>query len=173
MADKRIAGVVLAGGLSRRMGQSKALMAYKGVPLVEHMSGLLRDAGVDDVLISGAVEGYDTIADETPAMGPVGGITSVMVKYPDYQRYLFVPVDMPLVAVEALRMLAACQDGGYFTGYPLPACLVPPVSARAGGSVRNLLAGCGVKALDCPSNLSFGMKNINTPQEWAEVVHTS
>ena len=39
--DKKIAGVVLAGGKSSRMGKNKAMLIYNGKPLLNHMVGIL------------------------------------------------------------------------------------------------------------------------------------
>ena len=40
MAIDRVAGVVLAGGLSRRLGRDKAIEIFDGEPLVHRVIGL-------------------------------------------------------------------------------------------------------------------------------------
>ena len=57
MVRNKIAGIVLAGGKSSRMGQNKALLSYRGQPLIEHMQRLIGQAGLQDVYISGDVPG--------------------------------------------------------------------------------------------------------------------
>lgn len=46
-----IAGLVLAAGESRRMGQDKALLEYQGQPFLEVILGNLREAGVSRVVV--------------------------------------------------------------------------------------------------------------------------
>ena len=48
-----ITGIVLAGGLSTRMGRDKALLPWQGRTLLEHMRGLLMQAGAREVWVSG------------------------------------------------------------------------------------------------------------------------
>lgn len=91
-------GVVLAGGRSSRMGQDKALLPWRGRPLVAHMQALLRDAGALDVVISGDRPGYAGIADAQPDLGPLGGLASVIDHVADATTLVVVPVDMPLLS---------------------------------------------------------------------------
>ncbi|HEV2419317.1 MAG TPA: nucleotidyltransferase family protein [Terriglobia bacterium] len=46
-----IAGLVLAAGESRRMGQDKALLEYQGRPFLEVILGNLREAGISRVVV--------------------------------------------------------------------------------------------------------------------------
>ncbi len=174
MADRPfIAGIVLAGGKSSRMGRNKALLPYKGQPLIDHMTALLHDAGLQDVFISGDLPNYPCIYDEIPAAGPVEGIRSVLRHKPGYQGYLFVPVDMPLLTPQILRLLLAQEEGGYFINAPLPAYLVPPFMSCDSTSVQGFLDAQGIYPADLPATWESAMKNTNTPQEWDGVLSAS
>lgn len=47
----RVAGLVLAAGASVRMGRPKQLIELDGRPLVTHSVGVLRDAGLEEVVV--------------------------------------------------------------------------------------------------------------------------
>lgn len=163
-----ITGVVLAGGRSSRMGQNKALLAYNGKPLIAHMLALLQQAGIPRPLVSGALEGYACLPDSAPFSGPAAAMARIMAERPA-AGYLFVPVDMPLLNPALLRRLLALPQGGYFSGWPLPACFAPPYRAGNAASVRDLLALQGVRPVTLPADCADCMKNINTPADWKEI----
>lgn len=71
------AGIVLAGGRSSRMGRDKALLPWHGRTLLEHMRGLLRQAGAQRVWVSGAYPAFAGIPDRIAHCGPLGGLYSV------------------------------------------------------------------------------------------------
>lgn len=100
-----IAGVVLAGGRSSRMGKNKALLDYQGKPLVEHMMEIIKRAGIREIFISGDVDGYDCLPDPAPFTGPAEAIKSIIQRLSSYAGFLFVPVDMPLLKPEMLHLL--------------------------------------------------------------------
>lgn len=168
-----IAGIVLAGGKSSRMGQNKALLTFKGQPLISHMMDILYQTGLKDVFVSGMFTGYPCIPDEMSAQGPVQGISSVLNNKPEYQGYLFVPVDMPLLTARALRILLEQEQGGYFIDAPLPAYLVPPFIPCRSTSVQGFLDAQGIYPVALPADLEDTMKNTNTPQEWQEALAVS
>ena len=127
-ADKRLtAGVILAGGQSRRMGQSKALLPYKGARLIDHRVHTLKSAQLD-VYVSGQVAPFACIPDEIPARGPVGGVMSAatFLTMKGFQAALFVPVDMPLLTpalLTALIQRLGEHEAVYYQAHPLPICL--------------------------------------------------
>ncbi|UUS13945.1 NTP transferase domain-containing protein [Stenotrophomonas sp. CD2] len=65
-----INGIVLAGGLSSRMGRDKALLPWKGRTLLEHMRGLLLQAGAGRVWVSGDYPAFGGIPDQVARCGP-------------------------------------------------------------------------------------------------------
>ena len=72
-AERKVIGMVLAGGLSSRMGSDKALSPYHGQTLLQHQAALLAIAGLK-VVVSGDYEGFDCIPDRVVRCGPLGGI---------------------------------------------------------------------------------------------------
>ena len=108
-------GVVLAGGLSSRMGQDKAQLtrlkigadiSVKPVSnMLDFSKQLLSDAGIKDIVVSG--DNYQ-IPDLVPCSGPVGGIYSVLAHYPEHlqpKALLLLPVDLPLMTAADLAKL--------------------------------------------------------------------
>ena len=112
-------GVVLAGGLSSRMGQDKAqLTRLKNVTTATNNSAnkstssmldfskqLLSDAGIKNIVVSG--DNHQN-PDLVPCSGPVGGIYSVLAHYPEHlqpKALLILPVDLPLMTAADLAKL--------------------------------------------------------------------
>lgn len=74
-----MAGIVLAGGLSSRMGQDKALLRWQGRSLLAHMCALLQAAGAQTLRVSGSypvLPGVESVPDLVPRCGPLGGSTA-------------------------------------------------------------------------------------------------
>lgn len=161
--------MVLAGGRSSRMGTNKALLDFQGLPLVEHMMDLLRQSGLEDIYISGDLDGYETIADQTPHAGPARAIADVMQRLGRYDGVLFVPVDMPFLCPEVLRALTTQEGGAHYEGWPLPLYLPDSFVPDSGAdSVKGMIADRGVSALSIPGTAQDCFININTQQEWRE-----
>lgn len=163
-----IAGVVLAGGRSRRMGENKALLDYRGKPLIEHITGILKCSGLETVIISGDIEGYDCVPDDAPFGGPAKAIETVIRRFPDYKGFLFVPVDMPLLEPEMLQILMQQKTAHTSSAVPCPR-LLHHLTQKV---MKPLCKPCWILTVFIPSicpSVFSAMKNTNTPEEWKEV----
>jgi molybdenum cofactor guanylyltransferase len=98
-APSKIAGYVLAGGKSSRMGRDKALLELQGKPLALHAVVKLRRVCEEVSILSNNPE-LDAYAPLVPdlheACGPLGGIEAGLA-HSRYDWSLFMPVDMPFL----------------------------------------------------------------------------
>ncbi len=170
MGKGNITGVVLAGGQSLRMGENKALLDYKGQPLLDHMIGLLQRTGIDDIYVSGDLKGYRCIPDSAPHEGPAFAMHDVLSKLQKSSGVLFVPVDMPFLREDVLQLLIEQENGGYFVNSPLPAFITKPCPQQRFKSVKELLGATMVGSLALPPEFEGCMRNTNTPEDWKEVL---
>lgn len=175
-----VAGIVLAGGLSSRMGQDKALLRWRGSTLLEHSCALLRALGAQPVKVSGDYPGFDSVPDAVPRCGPLGGLYSVVETLADGPAWV-VPVDMPLLDVTLLRQLrdpgASCVT---YSGEPVPmylningtcrSLLYEMVTGTDGPrSLRMFQRRLGGLELPLPAGADARLVNCNTPRQWEEV----
>ncbi len=81
-----VAGAVLAGGASRRMGTDKAFVTIDDVPLVVRAVAALTGAGIESVAVIGGDEACQRryrlthVPDRHPGEGPLGGIITALEK---------------------------------------------------------------------------------------------
>lgn len=95
-----VTGYLLAGGKSRRMGQNKALLAWKDETLLARAARTL-ELAADQVIVLGSPElyggfGYDVVADKVPGLGPMGGLYSAL-HHSKTDWILLLACDMPLI----------------------------------------------------------------------------
>jgi molybdopterin-guanine dinucleotide biosynthesis protein A len=98
-------GFVLAGGMSSRFGQDKALMRVKSQTLAEIVAYNMADA-VDTVTLVGSREKYESlglpvIEDQYPGLGPLSGIHAAL-KHSHKPLSLVVACDMPFLNTDFL-----------------------------------------------------------------------
>jgi molybdopterin-guanine dinucleotide biosynthesis protein A len=108
------AGFLLAGGMSTRMGRNKALLVFEGETLAERALGKLRDICPEVAIAGGAPELSRfgrLIPDAWPGCGPLAGIVTAL-EQSACEWNLFLPVDMPFIPGEALRMMLQMGCGG-------------------------------------------------------------
>ncbi len=107
----RAVGFVLAGGQSRRMGTDKALLDFRGQPLIAHAIGILEGAGLP-VVIAGAraearfrLESFAPVmSDSETGLGPLGGICTALASA-SAPYAVILPVDLPFVPSSLIRYL--------------------------------------------------------------------
>ncbi|OAI21171.1 molybdenum cofactor guanylyltransferase [Methylomonas lenta] len=116
--QNKVSGVVLAGGLARRMGQQdKGLILFKNRPLVSYALQAMTPL-VADLYISANRNqeqyrqlGFPVITDNSDCFdGPLAGILAAM-QIVHHPVLLIMPCDSPLLTTEHVqRLLAALAD---------------------------------------------------------------
>jgi molybdopterin-guanine dinucleotide biosynthesis protein A len=179
-----LAAVILVGGKSSRMGQDKASLPYKGKRLVDVVADSIRSAGVSRIYVSGKIADYPSFPDLLSGCGPVSGICSCILRLSmNYKRLLFVPVDMPYLTANLIRLLVDCpaHKPHHIEGHPLP-CIVPTdetvirhadkciqgLVKKRKLSVKEFLAGLNAISVPLPEQMEKALTNTNTPEEWQE-----
>jgi molybdopterin-guanine dinucleotide biosynthesis protein A len=116
MASQRrlLAGLVLAGGRSNRMGREKALVDFQGQPLVLRVADRMARAA-DPVLLATGTPGrlgpvgYPEVADVAAERGPLGGLVAGLEASP-HELMAVVAVDMPYMSPELMELLASLRE---------------------------------------------------------------
>jgi molybdopterin-guanine dinucleotide biosynthesis protein A len=84
---------------------------------------------------------------------------------------LFVPIDMPFLTVDCLKVLMDSEAGAFFSGFPLPAFLKRTERVEESPkNVRELLIRLGARPIELPKKYEQDMLNINTREEWREAL---
>jgi molybdenum cofactor cytidylyltransferase len=124
---------VLAAGLSRRLGEPKQLLEYRGQTLIRHATIVALGAGGDTVVVTNhgdALRGLPvTILTNANADEGISSSIRVAVEHARGARILFTLCDQPLVTSDHLRALIATDAPIVATSYSgtvgVPAILAP------------------------------------------------
>ncbi|MBI5868393.1 MAG: molybdenum cofactor guanylyltransferase [candidate division Zixibacteria bacterium] len=109
MNQSEVAGIILTGGRSTRMGLDKATLSLAGRPMCQWVADALRPL-VDRIILVGAIPGLDVavplslVVDNPPGFGPLGGLATGL-EASGKSHHLVVAADYPLVRPELLRLL--------------------------------------------------------------------
>jgi molybdenum cofactor guanylyltransferase len=182
-------GVVLAGGLSRRMGRDKAKLLLGGSTLAERAAAKLA-AVCPEVVVAdrgrGTVPGLPSVDDEPAAAGPAAALLGAARERPG-RPLLALACDLPGIPVALLARIAdlGANDGVFPRRgerlEPLCALYGPAALAalaervRRGSHALHPLAaepGLALRFLDEQELRRFGdpdalFENLNTPEDLA------
>ena len=192
MSDRRTepVGVLLAGGLGRRLGGDKALAMLGGRPLIAHPLAAMRGALTDvvivaksDTVLPGAAELQRTVVWVEPdrPRHPLVGIVHAL-RAAAGRPVVACAADLPFVTAEALRALATADAGdapavlattaqgsiqpllGRYE--PAAAALLGP-AARAGvAAMRDVVAALHARLLAIED--PWVLFNVNSPEDLRE-----
>ncbi len=176
MASRRLTGVLLVGGASRRFGSPKALASLEGETLAERAWRVLGEA-CDERLAVGKQGELDlpfkVTDDGTGVRAPIAGVVAGL-RAAANDVAVFLPVDAPLVTPELVRELGeACVEVAVPLTGPLPGAYAKsalPVLERrleAGElALRDALAELEVAVVAAnPETL----RNVNRPEDLAKL----
>jgi molybdopterin-guanine dinucleotide biosynthesis protein A len=191
-AKLQIAGFILAGGESTRMGRNKAALELDGAPMLVRTARLVESVAGPPTVI-GNLNGGDSfglrvVADDWPGAGPLGAIATAL-RVSTVPWNLIVACDLPYLTKPwleflAARALASQADAVIPTNTrgAEPLCAVygkrceAPISAALERGVRKVTDGLKEalvelidpfewKAFDSEGLL---FKNMNTPEDYEE-----
>lgn len=186
----RIAAVVPAAGLSRRMGAFKPLLPLGGKPVIAHTVGCLQAAGVHDICV---VTGYQAKALEGALSGlPVrlahnaryfetGMLESIQVgllALPPFDAVFLLPGDMPAVHPHTFTLLIRAQAAtgagvvrpAYLGRHGHPPLLTPRVTRhllafRGKGGLRAALSPYARSAHTVETGDPGCLLDLDTPED--------
>jgi molybdenum cofactor guanylyltransferase len=164
VADQGLSGILLVGGSSTRFGSPKALAELEGETLAERAWRLLGEV-CDERIAVGRCDGlpFPTLADA--GTGPVAAIAAGLGAAAR-KVAVVIPVDMPLLTPDALRLLArACRDAAVAQAGPLPCAVARralPALATGERRLRTVLDGLDTARVDVDARL---LVNVNTPAD--------
>jgi molybdopterin-guanine dinucleotide biosynthesis protein A len=105
-----ISAVLLAGGQSRRMGEDKARMLFRGAPLWKSQLGLLRRIEFEKIFVSARIDppwrpaDVDLVLDAQPSRGALSGIAATLSRIKS-DHLLALAIDIPFMNEAYLRKL--------------------------------------------------------------------
>lgn len=183
-------GLVLAGGMSVRMGLDKGTVQWYGKEQRYHMADLLKGF-CDEVFIScrddkqaQEIDGqYTTITDTFTGLGPYGAILSAFRENPN-AAWLVIACDLPLVDAELLQHITANRSVKHIatayhsdvTNFPEPLITIwepkayPALLqflAQGYSCPRKVLINSEINLLEVPD--TEALANVNTPEEMDRV----
>lgn len=188
LQKRPLKALILAGGMSQRMGQDKGLIKYSGRTQVERLSEQLHALGIDSYLSLRAEQKWELpnskiIHDRFLGFGPFSGLLTAMEEDRN-AAWLVIACDLPLLTSETLENLLKARDPRKMAtayrsandGLPEPLCAIyePKIRMRL-YEAMGLGLSCPRKVLLNSDSLilepldSLALENANTPDDFLKL----
>jgi molybdopterin-guanine dinucleotide biosynthesis protein A len=113
MSKRSLAGVLLAGGTSKRMGQDKASYIYRGKPLMDYSLDVLKAVSKTQIIVSKdkrhTRQNTTMIPDVIENAGPLCGIYSAL-DFIDEDYAIVLACDTPYVGTDVINTMISSID---------------------------------------------------------------
>jgi molybdopterin-guanine dinucleotide biosynthesis protein A len=187
------AGLLLAGGYSRRMGTDKAQLDWHGRPLIEHQAATLAATGAWPLLLSCRPEqsatpvGFQRVEDQSPDGGALRAFVDALNAAPT-PVLAVLAVDLPLATADFLtRLTGLARDTAvsvvpqHADGYePMAAAWhrsALPVLRAALGTGQSLQQACAILQTQnllqphplTPNEITL-LTNLNRPSDRTQII---
>ncbi len=111
-----LTAIILASGFSRRMGQNKLLLKYRGKSLIEHTIETILQCGFSEVILVAREEeiieignrnGLKVIENENAVKGISESIKLGVMHANETEGYMFFTADQPFLRIDTIKEIAA------------------------------------------------------------------
>jgi molybdopterin-guanine dinucleotide biosynthesis protein A len=176
VADRRLTGVLLVGGASRRFGSPKGLASLGGETLAERAWRVLGEACDERLAVGKQGEldlPFEVIDDGTEVRAPIAGVVAGL-RAAANDVAVFLPVDAPLVTPELLRELGeTCVEVAVSSTGPLPGAYakstLPVLERRLEAGELALRDALGELEVAVVAADAAMLQNVNRPEDLAKL----
>jgi molybdopterin-guanine dinucleotide biosynthesis protein A len=126
-----VLGAILAGGNSTRMGTEKALLPFKGRPMIQHAADTLSALFSEVVVVGGGKDKYgflklEVVPDVFEGCGPLGGIQAALNRAKPLPVFIL-SCDTPFIPVGLIEYILSFKSAAptkiaIFDGVLQPLC---------------------------------------------------
>lgn len=157
MKSHDIAGIILAGGASKRMGKNKALLPWQGNNLLDHLINVMRPY-CKPIVVSAAFQNEISsvhndivvIHDSSAFPGPLFGIQAALKEIPQDMPVFITGCDYPFIRGEIIQFLLAKlaeHDAVIFQAMQQPQPLPGLYHSRVRSTVDRIITSSAKKSL--------------------------